>query len=273
MKTNDDGMMLKIFQWIGKHKFLSLMIILFILVFQPFAVHLFLKIYAPTPFFERAWDAGDLITYIAGFEAFIGTVALGLATIVMNNKANKLSQDSLERDKKRDEHERQPFLALVGSEVFPVLKGENELSSFPRFEPHSMILEYDNDKDKVYGVFLYLKNVSKTFAMVDMNNMHTNSFDQQNEQFDFYRISNHDTQTFLNVLPEKEIKLGFLFEKESLFSHRYLMCTLRLDLFNTVGEKYTEIISFHIESNPQRHIRVEVAKYLIEINKTQDPIT
>ncbi|MEA4915074.1 MAG: hypothetical protein VB061_10930 [Christensenella sp.] len=245
--------------------FLLTIVILFI---QPLLVHLFLKIPAPCNFFVRNWNAGDLITYIAGFEAFIGTTILGLITLRINNKAIALNEKLIKLESKRDENERQPFLALDRWRIEPVFKGYNQTGSVPQFEPTTTDLEFDDIEDNVYGVFLYLKNVSNVYSAVDMIKFHSYSLEKPSIQSDFSRKNISPVQTFFHVIPGNEIQLGFLFKKETLFNYNYHMCSLHLDLFNTIAEKYTEVISFHITSNP---VWLEIGQYTIKKDDIQDP--
>lgn len=49
-------------------------------------VHILYYISAPHPSLTAQWGAGDVITYCAGFMAFIGTIFLGIIAIDQNNK-------------------------------------------------------------------------------------------------------------------------------------------------------------------------------------------
>ncbi|MCE5189856.1 MAG: hypothetical protein LLF75_11855 [Eubacteriales bacterium] len=77
--------------WVLGHKLLVGVLLLFI---QPLLVHLFLLIPAPFKFLERSWEAGDLITYIAGFEVFVGIVLLR-STVTEHNKRSIDMNDRL----------------------------------------------------------------------------------------------------------------------------------------------------------------------------------
>lgn len=111
------NVMKKIVDWINSHKILTVCIAFLLLVVQPFFVHLILKIPAPSPFFVREWNAGDLITYIAGFEAFIGTVFLGVVAVRQNDKANNLSERVLKIEEESGVFSRYPNLVIKRSKT------------------------------------------------------------------------------------------------------------------------------------------------------------
>ena len=105
-----------IWDWIKKYWLKTLLISLGIflaLVIPPLVVHVMYKTTAQNPYFESTWSSGDLITYIAGFEAFIGTVFLGVVAVRQNDKANKLNEHMLLNEEKRDEFERQSSVMLI----------------------------------------------------------------------------------------------------------------------------------------------------------------
>ena len=111
--------------WIKMHWVKTILIALAIilaLIIPPFVVHWMFKSPAKTPFFENTWGPGDLITYIAAFEAFLGTVALGGATVYLNRKANDINTKLLDHEKKRTAFERQPEIAIkAGNSVIITL--------------------------------------------------------------------------------------------------------------------------------------------------------
>ncbi|MEZ4508113.1 MAG: hypothetical protein R2881_00130 [Eubacteriales bacterium] len=54
-----------------------------------------------------------MITYIAGFEAFFGTIFLGVVAIRQNEVANLLNERMHKAEEKRDFDERQPLVNVV----------------------------------------------------------------------------------------------------------------------------------------------------------------
>lgn len=79
-----------VIQGIKKHPILAVCICFFLPLL---IVHLIFKWHSGISFFEAEWTAGDIITYIAGFEAFIGTVFLGTVAIKQNETIVKLQEN------------------------------------------------------------------------------------------------------------------------------------------------------------------------------------
>ena len=71
-------------------------------------VHILFKIHPQNDFFVAEWSSGDVLSYIGGFLSFLGTFALGVITIYLNNNANKTNERLLELEYTKH----QPYLTL-----------------------------------------------------------------------------------------------------------------------------------------------------------------
>lgn len=93
-----------------KAKIASFMIGLFFIPL--FVVHLIFKWKSPYDFISAEWTAGDLIGYIASFEAFIGTIILGAIAVWQNDKANKTNDSLLSLTKESERRAVLPYLSF-----------------------------------------------------------------------------------------------------------------------------------------------------------------
>lgn len=73
--------MKKILNWIKTHKTLVAIITVLVFALPLVVVHFLFKWHSGIPWLEAEWLAGDVLGYIAGFEALLGTVVLGSVTI------------------------------------------------------------------------------------------------------------------------------------------------------------------------------------------------
>ncbi len=76
--------MIKLLDFMKKHKIWMTIFSLLFSIIPPIAVHFLFKMKSTSFWMQPEWTAGDLLTYIAGFEAFIGTVSLGLLSFWQN---------------------------------------------------------------------------------------------------------------------------------------------------------------------------------------------
>lgn len=108
--------MSKILDWIKKHIWQTIFIGLGLFFVPLILVHMAYRIPAISPCFASTWEAGDLLGYIAGFEAFLGTMLLCILTLSQNKRANDLSERLLNIQEERDKYEMRPNLKLANVE-------------------------------------------------------------------------------------------------------------------------------------------------------------
>ena len=89
--------MSKILDWIKKHVWQTILIGVAAFFVPLVLVHVAYRISAVSPWFASTWEAGELITYIAGFEAFIGTVFLG-SVAAKQNEAGFSALSNIDED-------------------------------------------------------------------------------------------------------------------------------------------------------------------------------
>ena len=84
--------MKKLLEWIGTHIFLTLVLCILAFAVPLVVVHALFTTVAPHNWLVATWTAGELLAYIAGFEALLGTVILGFVTVYQSDKANEANE-------------------------------------------------------------------------------------------------------------------------------------------------------------------------------------
>lgn len=77
-------------------------------------------------FISAKWSAGDLIEYIAGFEAFTGTIVLGVISVWQTEKANRTNDNLLNLTNENERKSVLPFLSF--NSYIPKYEGNNLIS-------------------------------------------------------------------------------------------------------------------------------------------------
>ena len=83
---------MKVFDWFIKNKLKAIVLAVLGFVLPLLVVHLLYKLNIGLVWLHTAWTAGDILTYIAGFEALCGTVILGLVSIYQNKAAQQANE-------------------------------------------------------------------------------------------------------------------------------------------------------------------------------------
>lgn len=90
---NKDNKLINIANWIMKHKTITTIIVILLFSIPLIIVHFLFKWDSNNYWIVAEWSAGDIIAYIAGFEAFIGTTLLSFLALWQNQK-HKLENDA-----------------------------------------------------------------------------------------------------------------------------------------------------------------------------------
>lgn len=75
-------------KWIGRHKRITLVIVVGIYFFSLFIIHLLYKIPIFSDFFVSKWTAGELLSYTSSFLTAAGTLTLGALALWQNHIIN-----------------------------------------------------------------------------------------------------------------------------------------------------------------------------------------
>lgn len=101
----------KILTWVKKHWIFTAIIFF---VVPLLIIHTLFKLNSEVDFFVAEWTAGELLGYIAGFYAFIGTILLGAVTVEQSKRAQKtneqLAKENIELQK------------VVAQNLLPIVK-------------------------------------------------------------------------------------------------------------------------------------------------------
>lgn len=138
--------------WVKKHKIKTILFIIGLLLVPLIVVHLLFKWNTGYDFISAEWSAGDLIGYIAGFEAFAGTVILGIIAVWQTDKANKTNDSLLKLTEENERKSVLPFLSF--NSYITKYEGESLISLFAKAMPES---KPDEDADK----FIPIEDTSK----------------------------------------------------------------------------------------------------------------
>lgn len=87
--------MRKVLGFIRHHRFFTTIICLCLFVTPIVVVHAIFKLENGPLWLRAKWEAGDVLAYIAGFEAFLGTVTLGALSLWQNEEIHKEHLESL----------------------------------------------------------------------------------------------------------------------------------------------------------------------------------
>lgn len=127
--------MRKILEWIKKHKLLTFGLCVLTFSLPLIVVHMLFKTPAINNWFTATWSAGELLAYIAGFEAFLGTVVLGAITVYQSDKANEANE--------RLNKENNYLQKISIQQMLPLLKVSDVIVHKTQIRNHQKLLHSD----------------------------------------------------------------------------------------------------------------------------------
>lgn len=143
--------------WIKKNKWLAVILMIGLFLIPLIIVHLLFKFTTGYDMFTAEWSAGDLIGYIAGFEAFVGTITLGIVSVWQTEKANKTNDNLLELTKESERKSVLPFLSF--NSYITKYVGENMISLIAKMKPEKNVDKEDDE-------FIIVEDTSKRLDLL-----------------------------------------------------------------------------------------------------------
>ena len=253
--------MKKIIDWIIKHKILTAVITLFLLVIQPIIVQWMFKTKAVSPFWEKTWDAGDLLTYIAGFEAFIGTVFLGGVAIHQNNQANDLSDRILKNQELRDKFDRIPSISIIdcNSRFGEKFDGVTALRG-AYFDRTDCAPEGLGATDQLLQLELKIINSSKVYAIVVVDKIEI-VFDKSISYI--FEYQKHLSNRYLNTIlldSAEESSFSITLPKNVFMQGTDTIGIFYLIIRNSINEEYQKTFSVKFVGDNSRKVIIQNSK-------------
>ena len=126
--------MKRLLDWIKTHTGATILICALFFVVPLVTVHILFKIPAWSDCLVAEWSAGELLAYIAGFEALVGTVFLGLITVDQTEQANTVSQQLGKENNEMQKIMAQKLLPIIRMEkarLMPVVSPNAFPENFP----------------------------------------------------------------------------------------------------------------------------------------------
>lgn len=168
--------MKKILDWIKTHKLLVAGVIVLVFALPLVAVHFLFKWQSGIRWIEAEWLAGDVLGYIAGFEALLGTVILGLVSVYQNEKANATNERLMDVQEEQQRFQIKEKAAPV--DITPIILDQernyyvvNDDDFFDEFDVVNQKYKYFffmdspgvvREKDKLFNMVIEIENISNT---------------------------------------------------------------------------------------------------------------
>lgn len=216
------------------------------------------KTQAATPFWEKTWEAGDMLGYVSGFEAFLGTVFLGVVAVRQNERNVDINDRLLKIEETSSYFQRYPNLKvdslnikktnlrrLCESEftVFWKQVAEEELESNPEL-----------DDDQCYLFSFLLKNVSNFNVTIYVESLALEKFFGKKPSIAYDTDAVGSSPKFNVIAPAQSLLLSFVVKDSDL--HIVNLCNANMSIVveNNIKEKFRCFLEFLLIISPNDNI-------------------
>lgn len=234
--------MTKIFEWIKENKLFAIYLgaLLFLL---PILSIFYINTISNFSFFNYLGISSDgIIAYVAGFLTLIGSVVLGMVAVQQNKEANEMNKRILDNEATRDAFTRQPCL---------MIKSWSVTELFCR-DCYSHTIKYvcgdigDFSEDVLLKqITIRLINASSALTECHLRSIIFKMKDGSKSIIDCLDSSINPVSFYQHYVPHGEMDVILLFRLDDLPALQLSKNgTIELDLTNSLGEKYQELITF-----------------------------
>ena len=239
--------------WVLDHK---LLVGVFLLLAQPLLVHLFLLIPAPFRFLERTWDAGDLITYIAGCEAFIGTVYLGSIAAKQNKQSIDINNRLLQIEEINSRFQHYPNIKIDTTSITQTVMSEIK-------NPDSIILCRKGCREDVLitPAFINRRFNLLTFVLENKSNFNINIYIKSLVlKLPNQTCIDYDTNPLALIVnnfiisPNGNLQLNVIVDDSDVLFNELLTISTEIVVENNVGKKFLYSIDFLLLLTEKNHL-------------------
>lgn len=239
----------RLLSWVKEHKWQTGLIGFGLFLLPLLIVHWLYKWITPFYILQSDWDSGDLITYVAGFEAFIGTVFLGIVTAHQNDKANETNSNMLDNEIKRDKFDRRPYIHINSWCILPVNLDDDSVLQFDTLPLRNSKHQLCAIDENTYEIVLDFINVSRSYCSMIVQKLDMIYLDKPEFNTYFDRDFGDMCNSLFVIAPSQTISISFPMDKYGLFGSHDKLCHLWLKMINSIGEEFRETITFAINSS------------------------
>lgn len=257
--------MSKILDWIKKHVWQTVLIGFGLFFLPLILVHIAYRIPAISPWFASIWSPGELITYIAGFEAFLGTVALGSVAARQNDKANLINSKLLMLERRRSIFERKPdvFLSeiMVQTQTFSELLSQNK-----KFYTHNgfpgKTIDDLNIVATTYHLFsFFLVNNSNFRIEAELKELTITDL-AKDKCFDYFNVPFANGGDVIEISPGSSKEFLFEMDNFTLLPNSFYDAHFTIYLMNVADDHYhitADFIIYPIHCSGEHSLSAEVS--------------
>lgn len=285
--------------WFLRHKVISVVIAVLLFAVPLIVVNSLFKWKSNIYIIEAEWSAGDVLGYIAGFEAFIGTILLGIIAVVQNKKANDINDRLLQMQEESQRFKIKEKAAPVAvtaqitdlSKKYYVIKDDDVFDEYDVLnQKYKYVFFVDSpsinrDNRKLFNMVIELENISdiilkeiyiENFRLYDIitNNSGVSPTKEEIREY-IFDVSNENNYIQCMLRPKDTIKIclkigmdEYDLSKES-FNVNFDLSTM--SIYNVIFSENVNLFRNNVADEKDRVYVVEERAYFVNMPEAIEP--
>lgn len=248
----------KIFTWIKSHKWKTALLGICLFLAPLFIVHLLYKWATPYYILQSDWDSGDIVTYIAGFEAFVGTVFLGAVAADQNKRSIDINDRLLLIEEVNSRFQRCPNIKAeaisVTETTFNGIKDPETILFCSRNVSKQLSTTSDLFTQQFNRFTFKIKNLSDFNTTVKLESLTMTAYGEDSEPFQFDPIPIGIQSECYVVASKQELEYNFIVYDTELNNEEIFFAKTTIIVTNNINDRYKLEIEFFIIITIDRHL-------------------
>lgn len=239
----------KLIYWIERHKGKMVLIVSLFFIIPIFTVHALFKINLGISYLEAEWSAGDVLSYMAGFEALLASGFLSFLALKQTSELEQKEKEIREEESlNNDANTKRPFFVIKEINIIPQSSPhmkfltEWKLNDTPYYE---LSLQHCLGKEN-FSTEIVLQNIGDGIAIEC--GCTTERKDGYNPTSKLASTSSREEET-LNNNNDSYVKVddlrNIIIDKEDFQACKQII----LNYKNIVGVRYQQKIELKLENN------------------------
>jgi len=248
----------RIITWIKKYKWKFALIGVCLFLAPLLLVHLLYKWVTPYYILQSDWDSGDLITYIAGFEAFIGTLFLGTIAATQNEKNVDINDRLLKIEEASGK-----FLRYPNYKICKCLIEQTSISNIKDLETiifhdkqikREDICSPENLNKQFYRLSFSIENISVFNLTIALKKLILTALSDEIKKVEYNTIALTSFVEYFTLAAKQELQLSFMIYNADLKEYTNYLSEMDLLLKNNLGEEFILSLKFVISITEKSRI-------------------
>ena len=240
--------MKEIIVWIVKHKVYTVLVVLLIFILPILSIIYVSSVMSSSFFSDIGISSDSLLTYVAGFEAFVGTVILGAIAVFQNDRSIDINNRLTSIEEASSLFQRYPNLKVDSLSIAKTnleKLSESEIIIFWKQAFHDELESNPElEEDQLYHFSFLLKNVSDFNVTICVERLELQNLSDKKPSIAYDTEAVGVKSKFNVIAPTQSLILSFMMLNSDFDSITICNANMSIVVENNINEKFKCFLEF-----------------------------